>query len=100
MWQCLACGVGNVPASERCKTCGCSCRPNYAEIQSAKKSAGIVDPVDGPTLAELAAGFKAYVTGKPGQLGLASVLFELVLYTVGFLLLIVLFEASKSFGIL
>ena len=100
-WSCLACGAVNAPASEHCENCGCSARPTYAGIQSAKKAAGVVEPIDGPTLTELAAGFKAYLTGKPGDRGLmAAALLELVSYAVVLLLLLFIFEICKSLGFL
>lgn len=100
-WSCLACGVVNAPTSEHCENCDCSARPTYAGIQSAKKAAGVVEPVDGPTLAELAVSFKAYLLGKPGDRGLvATALFELVSYAVVLLLLLFIFEVCKSLGFL
>ena len=100
-WSCLACGVANAQTSERCENCGCSARPTYAEVQGSKKAVGVVEPVDGPTLAELARGFKAYVTGKSDEKGLfVTAIFELVAYAIGILLLIILFELCRSLGIL
>lgn len=100
-WSCLACGVVNTQTSERCESCACSATPTFAEIQDAKKSAGIVEPVDGPTLAELAGAFKAYLTGKPGERGLVfTAVFELVSCAIVIFFLIFLFEVCKSLGIL
>jgi hypothetical protein len=100
-WSCLACGAANAPTSEHCENCGCSVRPNYAEIQSAKKAGGVVDPVDGPTLAELAACFKAHLTGKPGGSGFFAAAFgEIFWSAIFFLLLLAVFQACRKLGLL
>lgn len=100
-WRCLACEIANAPTSERCTNCGCLARPTYAQIRNSKTAAGIVDPVDGPTLVEVAGALKAYLTGKPGDRGfIATVFFELFIYVIGVLFLLLTFALCKLLGIL
>jgi hypothetical protein len=92
--------MANASTSEHCASCGCSVRPTYAQVQSAKEAAGVVEPVDGPTLAELAVAFRAYLAGKPSDTGWAVAgLFELLSYAVVLLVLLFIFHVCRSLGL-
>jgi hypothetical protein len=96
-WACLACGVSNLAASERCERCHCPCAATYAQIREAKQAAGVVEPVDGPTRKELATLISRFLFGTPGNRGvLVAGAWDLLQYAVFIFLLLGVFKACGS----
>lgn len=98
-WRCLACDVENTASDECCSKCGCPASPTYTQIASAKKLAGIVEPVDGPTLKELVGDFSNYLGGKQEDRSFFTrVLYETALSAIGICVLLVVLKAYEFLG--
>ncbi len=97
-WRCLACELANDAVHETCQKCACPANATYAQIAAAKKSAGIVDPVDGPTLSELvAAGWKNFVGKSDDRSILVNLIYENAL---GAAVVMVFFALVKAWELL
>lgn len=98
-WRCLACDIENAPADESCSRCGCPASPTHEQIASAKKSAGIIDPVDGPSLKELVDDISSYLGGNRDERSIfTKVLYETVAYGIGICALLVVLKACEFLG--
>ena len=98
-WRCLACELANEAASENCQKCGCPANATYQQISAAKKSAGIVEPVDGPTFSELVADGWKYFLGKGRDRSVPLIfLYEAAKLVVVTCVLLVLLKACDFLG--
>lgn len=95
-WSCHACSLSNPPASATCSGCGCAATASWTEIAAAKRRAGIVEPVDGPTLGELGAWLRGFISNPSDHPFLGSLVFELVTYGVAGLVLLVVLKACEA----
>ncbi|OYT93819.1 MAG: hypothetical protein CFE43_00270 [Burkholderiales bacterium PBB3] len=98
-WRCLACDIANPAAQNHCARCGCRPNPNRQQIAVARASAGIVEPVDGPTFEELIREVWNYARDTPGKKNaVAKLLFEIAVLVFGALVVAVALKAFEFFN--
>ena len=98
-WRCLACDRANEAVNETCENCSCPARATYQQIAAAKQSVGIVKPVDGPRLSEVAVDFWEYFIWKRRDQSAPIVfLYEVMQVVVGLGVVLVLMKAWEFFG--